>query len=306
MTAGPRIEDFSLYLSHERRYSPHTVTAYISDVRQFFAFEATQNRPDNEAPDSRMIKAWLAGLRSAGMSAAAVNRKRMALNAYYTYLLGLGAIERNPAKGIGAVKKPARVVHWVSEDKMAALLQDFDSAESPPESHLAARDKALIILLYGCGLRRAEVIGLNVADFNAECTEVKVTGKRNKQRILPLTRPMAQAMRDYLAQRASFLPASVAGNEAAFLLADSGARMYPVFVARRVAHYLQRIPALGRHNPHLLRHSFATNLLNNGASINDIKELLGHAGLASTQVYTHAGIEQLKKQYMQAHPLGGE
>jgi len=289
------IEAFGAYLKNERRYSVHTLSAYLTDVSQFFDFIANQFQEDSPSGvTTPMVKSWIYTGMEQKLSPRSVNRKLTAVNTFYKYLLRTGAIDKNPLATISGVKTAKRLYEWVEEKDMDTLL---DFSEFSPD-FVGQRDKLIIELLYGTGMRRAELIGLKEKDADLKSNTIKVLGKRNKERIIPIPAELVHALGRYLELRKN---EGFAGKEA-LLLTDSGEPLYPMFVQRCVKSRIGAVSNISKTSPHVLRHTYATHLLNNGADINAIKELLGHASLAATQVYTHNSIERLKTIYKQAHP----
>jgi integrase/recombinase XerC len=288
------IEAFAAYLKNERRYSAHTSTAYITDVSQFFVFIREQYDTEAEADVSTpMVKSWIYHCMQQKLSPRSVNRKLTAVNSYYKYLLRTGKIDKNPLSVVSGVKTSKRLYQWVEQKDMDHLF-DFDIFGADFEGR---RDRLILELLYGTGIRRAELIGLLEKDIDLKRAVIKVLGKRNKERIIPVPATLVQSIRDYLEIR------KLQGFEGpVLLLTDHGQPLYPMFVQRCVKKHISLVSNVSKTSPHVLRHTYATHLLNNGADINAIKELLGHASLAATQVYTHNSIERLKTIYKQSHP----
>ncbi len=289
------IDAFAAYLKNERRYSPNTLSAYQSDVLQFFNFIKDQYQVEEFAMvTAPMVKSWIYQGIEEKLSPRSVNRKLTAVNTYYKYLLRTSHIDKNPLSTISGLKTAKRLYEWVEEKDMNTLL-DFNVFE---ESFAGKRDKLIIELLYGTGMRRAELIGLKTRDVDIKSKTIKVLGKRNKERIIPVTASLVYAIEEYLVLRKL---TGFDSNEY-LILSDSGEQLYPMFVQRCVKQHIGAVSNISKTSPHVLRHTYATHLLNNGADINAIKELLGHASLAATQVYTHNSIERLKTIYKQAHP----
>ncbi len=289
------IDAFVAYLKNERRYSVHTLSAYKSDVTRFFGFIAIQYQiEDFNLVTPPMVKSWIYNGIEEKLNPRSINRRLTAVNTYYKYLLRTGSIEKNPLSTISGIKTSKRLYEWVEQRDMDTLLDftPFDTGFS------GQRDKLIIELLYGTGMRRAELIGLKVRDIDLKGKTVKVLGKRNKERIIPIPETLTHAIDAYLALR----KAEGFEEKEQLLLTDTGSPLYPMFVQRCVKNLISGVSNISKTSPHVLRHSYATHLLNNGADINAIKELLGHASLAATQVYTHNSIERLKTIYKQAHP----
>jgi len=289
------IDAFAAYLKNERRYSPNTLAAYQSDVSQFFGFLNDKYQVESfDLVSPQMVKSWIYNGIEDKLNPRSINRKLTAINTYYKYLLRTGSIEKNPLSTISGIKTSKRLYEWVEEKDMATLLdfKEFDPGFS------GQRDKLIVELLYGTGMRRAELIGLKKQDVDLKSKTIKVLGKRNKERIIPVPTTLVHAIEDYLVLRKE----EGFENQGFLLLTDSGEQLYPMFVQRCVKNLVGSVSNISKTSPHVLRHSYATHLLNKGADINAIKELLGHASLAATQVYTHNSIERLKTIYKQAHP----
>jgi integrase/recombinase XerC len=291
----PELDAFHDYLKNERRYSKHTVTAYVNDVKQFFSFIKSQYSLE-AAPDitSPMVKSWIYELDKDKISPRSINRKLVAANTFYKFLLIQSSVKANPFKNISGPKTPKRLVEWIPENNMDSLFKEI----AWEDDFSGWRDRVIFELLYGCGLRLAELISLSTGRVYTGERSLKVIGKRNKERIIPMNTSLMECLNAYMAKR----------KEAGFdtkeelLLTDKGEALYPMFVQRLTKKYLSNVSSAKKLSPHVLRHSFATHLLNNGADINAIKELLGHSSLAATQVYTHNSIERLKEIYKQSHP----
>lgn len=239
-----------------------------------------------------MIRSWIVSLMDQRLSPASINRKISALKAYYRFLLKSGIIAVNPVQNIHSLKKGKPLPVFVDEDKMHALLNKV----YPGEDFATIRNRMVVWLLYGTGIRLNELLLLNTSDIDFDGNRLKVTGKRNKERIIPFSPQLAAAMKEYLRAKET-----ITTNTHRFIVTDKGAKAYPKLIYRIVHAALQGYTP-DRKSPHVLRHTFATHLLNHGASLNAIKELLGHADLSTTQIYTHTSIEQLKSIYSQAHP----
>jgi integrase/recombinase XerC len=288
------IEAFAAYLKNERRYSVHTLTAYISDVSQFFIFIKDQYNTEDPADVSApMVKSWIYYAMQQQLNPRSVNRKLTSVNTFYKYLLRTDSILKNPLAAISGIKTAKRLYQWVEEKDMNNLL-DF---EVFGDDFAGKRDRLIIELLYDSGIRRAELIGLKVSDVDIIAKTIKVLGKRNKERIIPIPGSLIYTLEDYMSLRKE-----KGFEDQVLLLTDSGKPMYPMFVQRCVKYHISRVSNISKTSPHVLRHTYATHLLNKGADINAIKELLGHASLAATQVYTHNSIERLKTIYKQSHP----
>lgn len=293
-------DDYRRYLQSEKRYSAHTLTAYLADLRQFSdylsRYEAAETlslgdiRPDQ-------IRAWLYDLREKGMEARSVNRKRSSLNGYFQFLMRRGLCTGNPLAQLHGIRLPQRVPQFLRPQETEQLLGELQFTEG-----FGGHTERLVLeLLYGCGLRRSELCALKESDIDWSMQQLRVWGKGGKQRLMPLGTALLDALRDYLAEKAQ---QESECDRLALLVCPSGKKIYEQYVYRLVKKYLSMVSSLKQKSPHVLRHTFATHLLNNGANIQSIKELLGHAGIASTQIYTHLNIDQLKKVHKLSHPKG--
>ncbi|OON70492.1 tyrosine-type recombinase/integrase [Hymenobacter sp. CRA2] len=293
------MEAFIDYLRFERRYSPHTILSYETDLRQFSDYLlATYEMSDPATADHTLIRSWIVTLMEQQRDPRTVNRKIACLRSYFKFLQRTGVVERNPMLRITAPKTSKKLPDFVPEEPLNHLLDSFQFEDS----FVGARDQLVLELLYGTGIRLAELIGIGHQDVSLPGRTVRVTGKGNKQRIVPLNPSLINVLSNYITRKAKEF--GTADNAAGpLLVTDKGKPLYPQLVYRTVKHYLGQITsAPGQQHPHVLRHSFATHLLGKGADLNAIKELLGHANLAATQVYTHLSIDKLKSVFEKAHP----
>lgn len=290
-------ERFLDYIAYEKRFSQNTINAYRSDLEQFSAFLSSQyDISDIKSADHQVVRSWVVTLMDQGHSARTVNRKITTLKTFFKFLLKEGEISENPMSRVIAPKMARRLPVYVEQEGMNTLFNEVDFGEG----YNGARDRMIIELFYATGMRLSELIGIKEADIDFFKQAVKVTGKRNKQRIIPFTGYVKGMLRDYLEIKKKEFPA--AGQETYLFVTDKGEQLYPKFVYRLVQRYLGQVTTVTKRSPHVIRHTFATHMLNNGADLNAIKEILGHANLAATQVYTHNTIEKLKSIYKQAHP----
>ncbi|MBP7389847.1 MAG: tyrosine-type recombinase/integrase, partial [Chitinophagales bacterium] len=275
----------------------HTLESYKNDLLQFQAFVST-NGTSNEvsAANHLDIRSWMVSLMQDGISPRSINRKVSALKSFYKFLLRKGELKKNPLAKVQTPKMSKRLPVFVEQPNMDRLLSQIEF----PEGVEGQQDKLIIELLYGTGIRRSELIGLKHTDLDAYQSQIKVLGKGNKERIIPVHSNLIQSIKQFLSSK------SEAGEEAGiFLFTDeNGKQISASRVYNTVKKYLSLITTINKKSPHVLRHSFATHLMNNGADINAVKELLGHSSLAATQVYTHNTIDRLKEIYKQAHPKG--
>jgi len=286
---------FIEYLAVERKYSTHTVTAYHKDLQQFqqYLAEHYNSIPVSEITHQQ-IRSWLAQLLADGVKATSVNRKISTLKSFFKHLKRVGRVLGNPMGKVQAPKKPKQLPVFVEKTKIAALTDTIMPEEG--DNYISTRNRLVIELLYGTGMRLSELIHLKEEDIDFYNGTLKVLGKRNKERIIPITKPLLKLIKDYC-----FLKLEN-DEKNLYLLSNKGKKMYPKLVYNIVKGNLSLVTTLKKRSPHVLRHSFATHLLENGADLNAIKELLGHANLAATQVYTHNTIERLKDVHKKSHP----
>lgn len=291
---------FLQHIQFEKRLSHHTVTAYESDMKQFSLYlEFQYELKEPEKADSQMIRSWIASLAEEKMDNRSINRKIATLRSYYNFLLRRKTIAADPMLKVKALKTDRSLPKFVEEKPMQTMLDDVEFASD----FAGLRDKLVLELLYGTGMRLAELIGLKIGDINFYNNNLTVLGKRNKHRVIPINKTLVEAINIYLKCREEVLIENPENKDNHYLiLTDNGTQAYPMFIQRLVKRYLSLVTSLEQRSPHVLRHTFATHLLNRGADLNAIKDLLGHTSLAATQVYTHNTIEKLKKVYQQAHP----
>jgi len=284
------------YLSLEKNYSVHTITAYRRDIEAFEAFCSGEFGLKSIADvEYSLIRSWVVALVDSKISNRSVNRKIASLKAYYKFLQGIGQIEVNPLARHKALKTSKKIEIPFSEEEMGRVLSQIEYADD----FEGARDRLIIELLYTTGIRRAELINLKMGDVELTGHLLKVLGKRNKERIVPLLPTTVQAFTAYFEQRN--LLGTVVDTAYVFLL-KSGYKTYETLVYRLINSYFSKVSSKVKRSPHILRHTFATHLLNKGADLNSVRELLGHSSLASTQVYTHNSIAKLKEVHASSHP----
>lgn len=282
------------FLKNEKRYSDHTVSAYKNDLDQFFLFlELNYQITDITEVNHTIIRSWLVNMMENEISARSVNRKSTTLKTYFKFLMRAGEVKVNPMLKIQAPKISKRLPVFVEEDKAYLL---FNSVEFGSD-FAGFRDKVILEMFYTTGMRLSELANIMESDINFYGNTVKVLGKRKKERIIPILPTFSKTLKQYVSEKNKQFP----GNEYIFL-DDKGNKIYNKLVYIIVKKYLSMVTTLEKRSPHVLRHSFATHMLNKGADINAIKEILGHSSLAATQVYTHNTIEKLKEVYKQAHP----
>jgi integrase/recombinase XerC len=287
---------FRDYLQLEKKYSPHTVNAYLNDIHFFESFNKNQFDQENiDKANYNQIRTWIVSLVDDNISNVSVNRKMQSLKAYYKFLLKTKQIEVSPLLKHKALKTPKTLQIPFSENEVAEVLIQIQN----PVGFEEIRDKLIIDMFYTTGIRRTELIHLKTSNVNASNNTIKVLGKRNKERILPLLPIVSQQLILYLKERTQL--EEVRDNDF-FFLTKKGLKLNDSFVYRLINSYFSTVSEKVKKSPHILRHTFATHLLNNGADLNSVKELLGHSSLASTQIYTHSSLSELKKVYQDAHP----
>lgn len=287
-------ESFLQYIRTEKRYSRHTVTSYKNDLDQFIGWlDETRPGSDLISLTHGDVRGWMVSLLEGGASAATVHRKISALRTLVRYMRRHELISRDPVAGLKLPRKPKQLPVFVAEDALAKLLDEFRFGDN----FSGIRDRTVVEFLYLTGMRRSELINLRDTDVDLSAGQVRVTGKREKQRVIPLSAGFVKSLDSYLKTRSEN---GFTGNW--FFVTDRGNKMYDRAVYNIVTRYLAMVTTIEKKSPHVLRHTFATHMLNRGADLNSIKELLGHASLSATQVYTHNTFEQLKKIYKQAHP----
>ena len=287
-------QNFIQYLEFEKRYSPHTITAYQHDLEQFYAYLMNTYEIDKTKEIKHIhIRSWMVSLMEQSVTPRSVNRKISTLKSYYKFLLRQDVITENPMLKILLPKMPKRLPVFLPEDKMNQLL-DIDFGEG----FIGKRDKLILELLYGTGIRLSELVNLKKKDVNTYDSTIKVLEKRNKERIIPVHNSLVNLIVEYKEE----IEKMSLNTEDHFFVTEKGDKVYPKLVYRIVNGYLGNVTTIDKKSPHVLRHTFATHMLNNGAELNAIKEILGHSSLSATQVYTHNTIEKLKHIYKQAHP----
>lgn len=289
------IVPFLNYLKNVKRYSLYTIVAYENDLKQFMAFCATKKGvSDFTDISSKIVREWVVVKMSEGVNTVSMKRKISALRAWFAYLLMEGRIKEDPSEILVMPRVGKRLPVFVPEYQIDELL---DSAELQ-EGFSGLRDRLVILMAYYTGMRRGELVRLKVRDVDFASRSLIITGKGNKQRIVPLADELVREMETYLA----FRKERVKGMHDVFFITDKGDAVYDKYIYRLVVKWLGRVTTLKKRSPHVLRHTFATHLLNNGACIEAIRELLGHSDLSATQIYTHNSFENLIKVFNQAHP----
>jgi integrase/recombinase XerC len=290
-----RIESFLKYLQFEKRYSAHTTKSYQTDLTQFSEYLKSQYELKPHEATHGTIRSWIVQLSEEKLDASSINRKIACLRSYYKFLMREETITESPMTKVKILKTKKKLPHFVKEPDMVTLL-DHAGFE---DTHEGWRQKLILELFYGTGMRLSELISLKEGQINLREQTLKVLGKRNKERVIPFSDSLVSIIEGYQAARNKEVEVKGHGL---LLVTDSGEKLYPMLVNRIVKKYLKVFSSVEKKSPHVLRHSYATHLLNKGAEINAVKDLLGHSSLAATQVYTHNTIEKLKKAFDQAHP----
>lgn len=289
------LEAFLQYLEHEKKYSKHTIQAYKTDLIAFKDFCVIEYDQESlKGVHYNQIRSWMVSLVNKGVSNRSVNRKMSSLKTFYTFLQKIGEVEINPLAKHKALKIQKKIQVPFDEKEVENVLDilneniDFESV----------RDRLIVELLYSTGIRRIELINIKEKDVDFRKQVIKVLGKRNKERYIMLLPSVLNTLNQYIELKKEYKQ----GNVEELLITKKGVKIYETLVYRIINLYFSRVSTKAKKSPHILRHAFATHLLNNGASLDSVKELLGHSSLASTQVYTHNSLEQIKKVYNKAHP----
>ncbi len=290
------IDSFLRYIEFEKRYSPKTVISYQTDLLQFQDYlKTTYEIADLAAANFGIIRSWIVSLVDTGLTSKSINRKIASLRSFYKFLLRKGSITKDPTLKIKAPKIKKSLPVFVEEQNLTKLLDQIEY----PQTFSGQRDKIVLEILYGTGIRLSELIGMEEKDLNLNSQTVRVLGKGNKERIIPLNKSLILEVNNYVQLKKSTFGVQ---NIEKLITTDAGEPAYPMLIYRIVKKYLPLVTSVEKKSPHTLRHSFATHLLDKGADLNAIKELLGHANLAATQVYTHNSLDKLKSIFKQAHP----
>lgn len=291
------VEDFRQYLIYEKRFSGHTVDAYLNDIAQFSDFIADLGLEQIFLVQVQHIRLWVVQLVEQNIRPSSIHRKISSLNTFFKYCQKKGLMSTNPAKGVQMPKVPQRLPKYVEQGQMGEML---DKMESESDDFSEWRDRLVVELLYHTGMRRQELVGLTWKDVNYSLKQIKVLGKGGKERIVPISDEMCDMLHTYFKICKNQFEAFE--REGQVILSGKGEKAYPEMIYRIVRQKLNQVDVKTQKSPHVLRHSFATHMSNQGAPLNDVKELLGHASLASTQVYTHNSIEKLKEIFKRSHP----
>lgn len=292
MTIDSCRDRFLEYLQFEKRFSAHTLVAYQTDIEQFSIYLNNMYQVTSiDEVNHTLIRSWIVDMMDQGISPRSVNRKITTMKTFYKFLLRQKWVSENPMLKIQSPKTSKRLPVFVEKEKMDVLLDQVAFGAD----FKGLRDKLIIELFYSTGMRLSELIQLKEKDVDLYSNQLKVLGKRNKERLIPIANELKTMLQQYLKERPST-------QEELLLLSDRGKKMSEKFVYNLVKAYLSQVTTIDKKSPHVLRHTFATHMLNNGADLNAIKELLGHANLSATQVYTHNTVEKLKNVHKQAHP----
>ena len=289
------LAEFYKYIEYEKRYSPNTLISYRNDLQQFADFLKSEYDSLPALASSIQIRSWLSDLMTRGISPKSVNRKISSLKSFYRFLETNNKITVNPMQKVSSPRTGRKLPVFVPEDKMQTLFDEFDFGEDFP----GVRNRLILELFYATGIRLAELISLKHKDVDVSTGQIKVKGKGNKERVIPMLRPLLHTYKKYLLLKQDIFGYDISDD---VFVTDTGKKIYRKFAYRIVNFYLSTHTTVGKRSPHVLRHSFATHMLNQGADINAIKELLGHSSLSATEVYTHNTVEKLKTVYKQAHP----
>ena len=295
-TAQEHIHSFLDYLKYQKRYSKHTIVSYQTDLTAFFDYLEVQYQetsPENVKP--AFVRSWLADTKAKGISSKTINRKVSTLRSFFKQQLKQGTIAVSPMVTVISPKISKRLPQYVEKKDMDTL---FDHVEFPDDWN-GFTEKILIRLLYNTGMRKAELISLRETQVDTFNIALKVLGKGSKERIIPVSKEMIAALQQYILQKQLIIPDA---DQSCLLVNEKGKRLDPKYVYNVVKKYLSLVTTINKRSPHILRHTFATHLMNNGADLNAVKELLGHSSLAATQIYTHNSIEKLKDVHKKAHP----
>ena len=294
------VESFLKYVRFEKRFSPHTVLSYQTDLQQFGNFlKQTYSEKKPELANYGMVRSWIVQLVESGRNPSSINRKIACLRSFYKFLLKGDVITKDPMVKIRVLKTKKRLPHFVKENDMVELLDKTAFTAD----HAGLRDRLILELFYGTGMRLSELINLKESQINLRGRTVKVLGKRNKERVIPFLPGLVSIIEAYCKARRKEVKKEVeSANHNYLLVTDEGEQLYPMMVYRLVKKYLNKFTSVDKRSPHVLRHTYATHLMNKGAEINALKDLLGHTSLAATQVYTHNSMDKLKKVFDQAHP----
>lgn len=293
----PLINDFINYIQLEKRYSRHTILSYTNDLKQFDAFLFDYCQIEISNASVKEIRNWIVFLNKSEVSNRSINRKLVCLRTFYKFLILKSIVTENPAKRINLLKTEKNLPDFVEESGMEKLFLEFENSEISYEIVLS---KTIFEVFYSTGMRVSELTGIQNDDVNYANSSIKVLGKRNKERLIPISNRLVGVLKNYqIFKNQEF---NNVLNSNSFFVSQKNKKLSNKFVYSLIKYYLSGVTTAKKRSPHVLRHTFATHMLNNGADINSIKEILGHANLSATQIYTHNTIEKLKEIYKQAHP----
>jgi integrase/recombinase XerC len=284
------IDDFLAYISKEKRYSNHTFISYRRDLLDFQSFCKKEYDFSLQEVKSKMVRTWFSTLMEKKLSPRTIRRKSSSLKSFYKFLIKSTLIKQSPMEGVPLPKASKKLPRFVEEKNMNLLLSELSFSDD----YKGVMERLVMELFYHTGMRLSELVGLKISDINFSENQLKVLGKRNKERIIPFSLALSETIRQFMTYR-------IPKGDYLFLL-ESGNKVYPKLIYRVVNKHLNKITTIKQKSPHILRHTFATHMLNNGAELNAIKELLGHVNLSATEVYTHNSLEKIKSVYKQAHP----
>lgn len=290
------ITDFLSYLQYQKRYSLHTVISYKTDLSAFHSF-IVNTYGSTALPDikSTLVRTWLASLKEQGNTSRTINRKISTLKSFFKYQVKKGVLQQTPMQVISSPKNARRLPQFVDKKDIETLFHHVEFSDSWE----GATERLILQILYNSGIREAELINLQEQYVDLHHSSIKVLGKGNKERVIPISKELQTNIRSYILRKEGEFPEI---SESCLLVNKKGKKLYPRYVYDVVKKYLSLVTTIEKKSPHILRHSFATHLTNNGAEINAIKELMGHSSLAATQIYTHNSIEKLKDAFKKAHP----
>lgn len=285
------IDDFLNYIAKEKRYSPHTIKGYKTDLIEFSDYSHRYFGISIQKVNHRIIRSWFSQMMQDGFQPSTIHRKSSTLKSFFKFLMVNGFLEKSPMDLVPLPKLKRSLPKFVDEKSLEVLLNELEFLDN----YEGKRDRLIIDLFYQTGVRQSELIGLSMKDIDFCKQQIKVLGKRNKERIIPISTNLIETINEYVTYRKT-------GSDVNLLVTSAGKKLYPKLVYKIVNKYLSKVTTLSQRSPHVLRHSFATHMLNNGAELNSIKEILGHVSLSATQVYTHNSMEKIKTIYKQAHP----